>query len=198
MCDIAIFVGDADDLSWLNPVAADTAFWPIAIVLDANSADELVARNAHAFNYRHLFFAGAAKDGRQLGAAADMLDMVAALILRHGMIGTDLCDIRRMLTSTGECHFECRRGTSLETLYSTIDTVLADVTLDARTTGVLAMIVGPHEVAINDFMYLNDRLVPAAGQAEVLVTLKTLEGGPQDQFAVALWTISDDRFPEIC
>ena len=190
--DFTVFVGDTASLTQVSDLAVREG-WSLGIVLDAESAGALEAYRPDLAQFGQLFYAAGCNREATASVASDMLDMLITVVMRDGMVGTDSCDIRRVLTLAGEARFHSLRGTSVANIRQAIDAAASEAKIDSATTGVLAVVAGPNDLTIDDFIYLNERIAPEGDSvAEVLVTMKTLEGTPDDAYAVAVWTIRNE------
>ena len=193
--DLTVFIGDTASLAQESDLAVREE-WSLGIVLDAESAGALEAYRPDLAQFGQLFYAAGCNREATVSVASDMLDMLITVVMRDGMVGTDSCDIRRVLTLTGEARFNSLRGTGVANIRQAIDAAASEAKIDSATKGVLAVVAGPNDLTIDDFIYLNERIAPEDDSvAEVLVTMKTLQGTPDDAYAVAIWTIRNEGRP---
>ncbi|MDA3921024.1 MAG: hypothetical protein PF501_10145 [Salinisphaera sp.] len=189
--DLVIAIGHASELaaiSALGPFGPAT----VAVVLDAADADRLTALRPTLSSYITLFpGADSHGEGNDFKAADNALEILLSSTIRHGMIGTDFADIRRVLDIEGIAHCHVVHGACLKDIQDVINDATGIYSADWRAQGVLALLIGSAYIGIDDFQHLNERLTAthAFDNAGVLVTLKERAVEDSAGFTVGIVTI---------
>lgn len=169
--DVVIAVGNNQDLAAAGPFLTEPCALIIGVALDGTNGSPPAAA------YATTFYATQAGCGYNPYRVADLLGTILGPILEGGLIGTDLADVRRVLSSGPVAHFEQVRIDDSADLATALRPALNQLRLvdnsDSEACGFLTTLVyHPERDVIADVRCLNDCLEECSGleNAQVLVT----------------------------